>query len=360
MSLPAVYRCVQIISDAIASMPIQTYRVDEAGNKSLAVDNTVYQLLRLQPSPSMTKFDMLKLAVSSMLLKGNGYIQIVRSKNGQPIELIFRRADEVVIAKSAKNRLQKYIVTGWGNVSPTDMIHLMMYSNDGINGESVISMQSRSVNIANSAEDASFSFYDSGCNLTGLISMPNIADRRQKQQILDDWGNTFLSNGTRSSLNILPAGAQYQQIGVNAKDAQLLEARNYNTLQICQMFGVPASFLEIQGSVSYNSLEMDTMRFLVFTLQPILQRIEEQFESKLFLPSERAHYDVQFDTTNLLRTDATTQAQYFSTLINAGVMTVNEARTRMNLPAVEGGDVLNKPLNIEQIDAVKNNDDENE
>lgn len=340
MALPAVFRCVQIISDAIASMPIQTFEVEEDGGKTLAVNNNVYNLLRFSPSPRMTKFDTVKQAVVSMLLKGNGFIQIVRNKNGQPIELVYRRNNEVSVCKGGDGRLVRYTVNGVGSVEPIDMIHLVRYSENGVDGVSVLSLARQTLNISKAAEDAAYSFYDSGCNLAGIISMPKIITRSQKQEILDEWANTFLSNGTRASVNLLPSGGTYQQIGVTAREAQLLEARNYNTLQVCQLFGVPASFLELTGSISYNSLEMDTMRFLVFTLQPILQSLEEQFEAKLFLPSERGHYDVTFDTTNLLRTDSTTQASYFATLIQNGIMTVNEARKRLNLPVLEGGDEI--------------------
>jgi HK97 family phage portal protein len=83
LSLSAVYRCVQVISDAVAQLPIEVYKTDEHGHKREYKDSPVYRLMQ-RPSETMTKFTMFKTLISYVLLRGNGYIYIKR-QNGQPV-----------------------------------------------------------------------------------------------------------------------------------------------------------------------------------------------------------------------------------------------------------------------------------
>ena len=107
---------------------------------------------------------------------------------------------------------------------------------------------------------------------------------------------------------------------------------------------------------SYKSIEASQLAFLTDTLQPLLEKIELEFERKLFLPSEKFHYDVHFDTAGLLRTDKAALAEYYTKMFNIGVVTTNEIRKQLDYEPVEKGDQpfiqsnlvpIDKPLNAD-------------
>ena len=105
---------------------------------------------------------------------------------------------------------------------------------------------------------------------------------------------------------------------------------------------------------SYSSIEASQLAFLTDTLQPILDKIELEFERKLFLPGERFKYDVSFDTSVLLRTDKSALADYYTKMFNLGVLTSNEIRRQMDFEPVEGGDQPFIQSNLVPIDKPMN------
>jgi HK97 family phage portal protein len=89
---------------------------------------------------------------------------------------------------------------------------------------------------------------------------------------------------------------------------------------------------------NYATVEATQLSFLTDTLSPLLEKIELEFERKLYKPSERDSIDVRFDTSVLLRVDKASQAEYFKSLVLIGAMTINEVRKALDLPALENGD----------------------
>ncbi len=95
----------------------------------------------------------------------------------------------------------------------------------------------------------------------------------------------------------------FQPITVNPADAQLLETRAFNVVDICRFFGVsPVKAFDLSKS-SYSTVEATELAFLTDTLSPLIEKIEEELERKLYKPSEKASIDVRFDTSALLRAD---------------------------------------------------------
>jgi phage portal protein BeeE len=83
MLLSTVYRCVDLISDSVATLPLETYRIDGKGFKTLYVEHPVYDLLHLEPNDLMSRYTFLKGLVVSVLLTGNGYAYIERGSGGR-------------------------------------------------------------------------------------------------------------------------------------------------------------------------------------------------------------------------------------------------------------------------------------
>jgi HK97 family phage portal protein len=166
-----------------------------------------------------------------------------------------------------------------------------------------------------------------------------------------------MAQGTSNSVALLEADMDYKAIGVNPADAQLLETRQYSVMDICRFFGVSPQKAYDMSTQSYSSIEASQLAFLTDTLQPMLEKIELEFERKLFLPSEKFKYDVSFDTSVMLRTDKNAQAEYYTKMFNLGVLTTNDIRRQLDYEPVEKGDQpfiqsnlvpIDKPLNSTQ------------
>lgn len=102
---------------------------------------------------------------------------------------------------------------------------------------------------------------------------------------------------------VLEGNMDFSPITVSPSDAQLLETRQFNVIDICRFFGVsPVKAFDLSKS-SYSTVEATELAFLTDTLAPLLEKIELEFERKLYKPSEKDSIDVRFDTATLLRAD---------------------------------------------------------
>lgn len=356
MLLSTVYRCVSLIADSVAMLPFEPYRMDSKGYKKKYIKHPSYHVLNCEPNQRMTRFTFIKLLISSMLLRGNGYAYIVRAENGDVKELIYLPSEYVTIVPP-KYIYQPvtYKVVGFNfEVPAKDMIHLLNYTYDGVVGISTLSFARETLKLSSNSEEHASNFFSGGCNVGGILTVNSALNAKQKTEIKDSWNKAFNANsGTSNGLAVLEGNMQYQPITVNAKDAQLLETREYNVIDICRFFNVnPIKAFDLSHS-NYSSSEAANLSFLSETLQPILEKIELEFRRKLFI--EHSNIIVKFDISELLKTDKQSQAEYYQKMILNGIMSINECRKELNLIGVEGGDVNIAPANMLSLKNMINN-----
>jgi HK97 family phage portal protein len=208
-------------------------------------------------------------------------------------------------------------------------------ASDGVRGVSVLNYAKDVLELAKSAEASAKEFFASGMNINGILSCATMLNEKQRQDIRNSW----TLGGGKTSLQILPANIQYQAIGTDAAKAQLLESRQHETIEIARYFNVPIQLIQAGDKLTYNKLEEFNLLYLQHTLSPYITSIEQEFTRKLF-PGESDMYVDFHENFNLLSTDKGSTTEYLSKLVTSGIMTVNEARTELGLPNVEGGDKL--------------------
>lgn len=362
LQLSTVYRCVEVISDSIAQLPLEPYKIDSDGYKIKFTSHPTYRLLNAEPNPRMSKFIFIKTMVVSMLLKGNAYAYVERDNNGNATALHYIPADNVTIIKpqTIKDSVA-YNVTGFSNVvEDCNMIHLINFTYDGITGISTLDNARRTLGLATDAEGHCEGFFKGGANLAGVLKVQSTLTTKQKNDLKTSWQSAFnAQTGTPNGVAVLEGNMEFQPITVNPADAQLLETRQFNVVDICRFFGVsPVKAFDLSKS-SYSTVEATELAFLTDTLSPLIEKIEEEFERKLYKPSEKDSIDVRFNTSALLRADKQSLANYYNTLFNIGAISVNEIRRELDLPALSNGDHTFVQVNIQTLDRAVSNNPEN-
>lgn len=355
MLLSTVYRCVDLISDSIAVLPLKTYRIDGDGFKEEAKDHPAYYVLDMEPNEDMTRFVFFKTLMTSVLLTGNGYAYIER--DGLKVEqLVYipSGAVQIVWITDRQGVLRKrYKVTGFAElVEPRDMIHVLNFSYDGINGISTLEHARQTLSIATSAEESAKGFYDSGGQLSGVLTVEGARlSKEQKDQIYKTWRErTDPVMGTPNGIAVLEGNMKYQPISISPSDSQLLESRQFNVVDICRFFSVsPVKAFDLSKS-SYSTVEATQLQYLTDTALAVITKIEQEINRKIFLPSERGKVVAEFDTSAILRTDKSAQATYWKELFNIGAATPNEVRRESNLGRMENGDKAFVQVNVQTLD----------
>lgn len=357
MLLSAVYRCVDLISDSIAVLPLVVYRKDSRGFKSEATDHPCYQLLNLEPNEDMTRYVFLKTMATSVLLRGNAYAYIERDSRSEVQQLVYIPADEVDIEFVPDGNgipRKRYRVNGFKSlVEPKDMIHVLNFTYDGVKGVSTLTHAAQTLGIATAGEEHVSEFLQGGGAVTGTLKVEGARlSKEQKDDIYNVWNSrTNPISGNRNGLVILEHNMTYTPIAVSPKDAQLLESRTFTTLEIGRFFSVnPIKLFDLSKS-SYATVEATQLQYLTDTALAIITKFEQEIQRKVFLRSEQDTYVAEFDTSVILRTDKAAQAAYWRDMSNIGAATPNEIRRPMNLPPLPAGDNAFIQINMQTLDA---------
>lgn len=355
MLLSTVYRCVDLISDSVAVLPLKTYSIDADGFKKEAKEHSAYWVLDSEPNEDMTRYVFFKTLMTSVLLTGNGYAYIERDglKVSQLVYLPSSAVEVVWVTDKQGVMRKRYQVQGFRElVEPRDMIHVLNFSYDGIKGVSTLEHARQTLAIATSAEESAKGFYDSGSQLSGVLTVEGARlSKEQKDQIYETWrSRTDPVTGTPNGIAVLEGNMKYQPISISPSDSQLLESRQFNVVDICRFFSVsPVKAFDLSKS-SYSTVEATQLQYLTDTALAVITKIEQEINRKVFLPSERGRVVAEFDTSAILRTDKSAQATYWKELFNIGAATPNEVRRENNLNRMDNGDKAFVQVNVQTLD----------
>lgn len=353
MLLSTVYRCVDLISDSVAVLPLKTYRLDAEGFKKEYKEHPAYQLLDMEPNEDMTRYIFFKTLMASVLLEGNGYAYIERDYKLDLLQLIFIPSSHVSIVYITDSNgimRKRYQVVGFKElVEPKDMIHVLNFTYDGIIGVSTLTHARQSLDIATSSEEHAAGFFKSGGSMSGILTVEGKRlDKEQKDQIYQIWDERMSQHP--NGIAILEGNMKYQPITINPKDSQLLESRQFNVVDICRFFSVsPVKAFDLSKS-SYSTVEATQLQYLTDTALAVITKIEQEINRKVFLKSERGKIMAEFDTSAILRTDKAAQAAYWKDMFYVGAATPNEIRRENNLSRIDNGDKVFVPVNTQTLD----------
>ena len=345
LALSAVYRCVEVITNSVASLPVKLYRVDEKGYK-YEVKNDLSYILSKRPNKKMNAYTFYKLMVRDILMCGNAYALIMRDgKNVVGLNYV----PAGLVSPVDKIDHIEYVVTGIkGVVRQEDIIHLMNYSENGVYGISVLTHARRVLGIADAGDTAAKNFFQSGGCTSGFLKFTGPSSGKQRDELLSAWNQaTGGPNNGPNGIAVLPSNVDYTQLSVDPADSQLLESRQFSVVEICRFFGVSPNKCFDLTHASYNNSEMAELAFLNDTLRPLLTKIEMELEIKLF--NREDNMDIKFDVNELLRTDKKSQAEYFQKLFNMGTMSPNDIRKELDMEPVDGGDIKVALVNLTSI-----------
>jgi HK97 family phage portal protein len=332
MRLATAFACTNIISNAVALLPIKVKKYDNG--KMVDIEHPLKKVLNLTPNQKYNHFNLFKLLIESVILNGNGYLYIERDErlNVKALQLIDPAFVEPV---PQGDGTVKYIVAGMDSaVDSINMIHIYQHCDTMFNGISLLKYAINTLNAAWDTEDQSNKFYKRGAGLLGVLKAAAPLTDAQKSQIAQSWEKS-ISRTSGGGVAILPQGLDFQAISVNPEDAQLLEARQYSVIDICRFFNVSPLKVFDYNHLSYNSLEQVSLSFLQDTILPYVQLLEDEFNKKLFKPSEVGKYYTDFDFTQMLQADKKSEVEYYRALVTNGILSLNEVRDRLGFAPVD-------------------------
>lgn len=247
MNVASAYRCTELISDSIATLPIFVKRKDSNGNTNV-VKNHPLTTLFSNGNMTISPYNFIKLLVQSVILRGNGFAIIHRDTKGVPQRLQYIESNRVTIDYQEFSDTLTYKITGAKKsvYYPNEILHFVKNSYDGVHGISLVKFAEKALSLAQATEQSASSYFENGGQLSGIISANTPLNAQQRDEILTTWNSTYNSNGSRG-VCVLPGNLNYQSISMNAEESQMLESRKYNSEDICRFSGLTLHSWEWRG-----------------------------------------------------------------------------------------------------------------
>ena len=356
MQMTAVYCCVRILSEAVASLPLQFYRYTDDGGKEKAVEHPLYFLLHDEPNPEMTSFIFRETLMTHLLLWGNAYSQIIRNGKGEVVALYPLMPDRMKVDRDEHGRLYyEYTVydsddvdgrKGTNKVGRTvrlqlhDVLHIPGLGFDGLVGYSPIAMAKNAIGLAIATEEYGSKFFANGAAPSGVLEHPGTI--KDPSKVRESWQATFGGSGNANKIAVLEEGMKYTPISISPEQAQFLETRKFQIDEIARIFRVPPHMIGDLEKSSFNNIEQQSLEFVKYTLDPWVSRWEQAMVRALLTPDEKKKYFFKFNVDGLLRGDYQSRMNGYATARQNGWMSANDIRELENLdriPAEQGGDL---------------------
>jgi HK97 family phage portal protein len=340
LEIGAAYACVRLLSDTISTLPVDTF-IRRDGNRLPYRPRPawVYE----PEGPGSSRIEYYKQIVVSMLLSHGAVVQILRNGNGDIVALQPLDPTRVDIRRNRETRLREFVIDGGQAILPgEDVLYIPEMRRPGsLKGVSRVDELKQTLGLAKALDEFASRYFSNGANTSGMIEFPGNLTQEQAKDLVDAFeaGHKGLKKAHRPG--VLSGGAKFVKTGSDGEQAQMLESRQFAVEEVARVFRVPPSMIGLNtpGAMSYASVESNIISYARFSLAPLVACIEEAHNR--LLPGD---VFLRVNMDGLLRGDSATQASVFSTALQAGYMSVNEARGLMDLRPVDGGDNPRVPL----------------
>ena len=351
MQTTAVYACVRILAEAVASLPLHVYEYQDDGGKKLVHDHPLYYLLHDEPNPEMTSFVFRETLMSHLLIWGNAYAQVIRDGAGRVLGLYPLLPDKMEVQRDdrgniyyvySRNSDENPMFKEYGNIKlkDEDVLHIPGLGFDGLIGYSPIAMAKNAVGMTLACEEYGASFFANGANPGGVLEHPGVL--KDPSKVRESWNSVYRGVNNAHKIAVLEEGMKYQQIGIPPEEAQFLETRKFQINEIARLYRIPPHMVGDLDKSSFSNIEQQSLEFVKYTLDPWVIRWEQSLQRSLLLPGEKGKYFIKLNVDGLLRGDYQSRMNGYAVGRQNGWFSANDIREMENMnpiPDEEGGNL---------------------
>ncbi|NCB31256.1 MAG: phage portal protein [Clostridia bacterium] len=346
VQVTAVFACVRLLSESIASLPLTLFRKLPSG-KEKADDRLLYAVLHDVPNPETDSFQFWQAFMANMLLYGRGFAEVVRNGAGEVAQMWNITTPYVKITRNKTTQELEYEVTSPApeykkyTLRKDQVFRVDWISMDGLNAFKPIELAQNAIGLNVAAEEFASNYFKNGMNVGGIVEYPDGLDDeafdRYKKSMRE--GYEGLSNAAR--LLFLEQGSKFQKVTNTPEESQMLETRKFQVTEAARFYNVPAHMIGDLEHATFSNIEQMSLNFVIYSLRPYLVRIERAITAQLLMPAERRFYYAKFNVDALLRGDYKSRMEGYAQARQNGWMSANDIREledQDRIPREEGGD----------------------
>lgn len=342
-----VFACTRLIAGAIASLPMHFYERIQNGRQRW--DTPLWWIFNEQPTPRFSAAVFWEYITKSILFHGDGFATLRRNAANQVVQVVPHHPLDVMVERRGDRLV--YFVQDLGQrrgYEQDDVLHFPGFGFDGRRSLSVIQYAAKQqIGFNLTTDEFRGKFMSQGLHTPFFFKTDGKMTPEKREMLRGEYDRKYRGYNNAGTPMVLTEGVDLKTIQMSMADAQLIEQLKMSNADICRAFGVPPFMVgDPEGSTSWGSgIEQMSIGFVMYTLQPYINRNEQEINRKLFRTSK---YFCECNVEALRRGDLKSRGEYYKTSLGgtqgAGWMTQNEVRRENNLPPVEGGDKLFAPV----------------
>lgn len=338
LTVPAVQSAIRIIAEAAACLDIAVVEIADDGTETPVRDHPVAKLLADQPNEWSSTYELIRDLVATALTNDKGGIAWVNRIGEEIREVVRYEPAYAMVDYSADGRQEPSFRINNRPIPSADIIHLRSPF-----GRSPLSLASDAIGTAKDLESHARRLFQNGARPGGVIETEKQLGDEGAKRMITAWRAAHDGVEKAGKTAILWDGATFRPITMASTDAQFIENRKYQVLEIARAFRVPPSMLFELDRATWSNSEQMGREFLTYCLEPWLKTLEGAMRRALFSTSERPRFAIRYDRDDLTRADLQARATAINSLVASRVLNPNEGRSWLGLAPYEGGSVWANP-----------------
>lgn len=350
----AVYSAVSLISDTVASLPVDVFIRRDGARYPFRPSPQWVQ----KPDVDTTKEAFWGSIIVSMLIDGNAYIRIFSNDRGEIVSMSVLNPHKVDITRNGLGQVMFRVDNDETLLSSEEVVFIPDVVRPGhIKGISRVEALKENFGLAIGLQNYAAKFFGSGTQTSGVIEFPGALTAEQAKALQDGFDSRHRGWSKAHRTAILSGGAKYTPTTVENDKAQFLDSRRMAVEDIARAFRVPSNLLNLPGSNTFSSVEQNNLAFVTHCLRPIISKLESAFSPLMARTSGGENAFLKFNIDGLLRADIQNRMTAYSTGMQSGFLSVNDVRRLEDLRPINdpSADTVRVPLanvNITAADLV--------
>lgn len=349
LNVSAVYAAVTLIAGTIGSLPVHVYRLrDDGSREQIRTPGT--RVLWGRPNPAMTRQVFWETVTGCLLLWGNAYLYKGRDGTGRVTHLWPMNPAQVSVDGIHPQTFEKRfrVVDAHGTptlMSQQEIIHIPLFSLDGLTGLSPIALAREGIGLAMATEEFGSRFFGQGSHLGGVIEVPAGLDDAEARRLAKAFAVKHSGMEHAHIPAILDGGAKWREIGIPPEDAQFLQTRAFQVEEIARWYRVPPHLIgHTEKVTSWGAgIAEQNLSLHRYTLLPVITRFEQAVSDDPDLLPETTY--ARFVVDGFLRGDTKSRYEAYKMAIEGGWVSPNEVRALEDEDPFAGGDLYRMPAN---------------
>ena len=346
-----VYRCVNEIANGAASIPFKVYQGD------VELDSHPLISLLERPNPMQASVEYFQALYSLLLLSGNSYA-LSSGVNQVPTELYLLRPDrveiepsETAVPKSYKYKLNNQVVAKYEAdpvTGQSEVKHFKLWNPlDDYLGLSPLMAAAVDLDQHNMIAKHNIGLLNNGARPSGAIVFKPKDDlgnmmtltETQRQQVVRDLETRFTGEKNAGRPMLLEGDFDWKEMAMSPRDMDFLQNKHMAAKDIALCFGVPSQLIGIPDSQTYANVQEARLALYEETIIPLARRVESDLNEWL-APSFGDDISIEYDVDAIPAMTERRRRIYENVVaaVREGIISRNEARDRLGLEPINGGD----------------------